>query len=199
MRVQNSGLTNKEHYGMLWYFLESLIKVALGFGHWNTEYNAMLCLSDRAKQWLSKIKARFPKQPLLKQVYLWNDSRIVLKSLRIIFITYIIMSETFIKIDSLQHLEISRQTYPTNWSKIRVTTFTVLTLCYFFQIISMTSKWFQQLEILSVTFVFISKPTYQSNSVHWCRNFDSQNHYRHPCNTLQRPLRPNYNFSSVYL
>ena len=23
-----------------------LIKVALGFGHWNTEYNAMLCLSD---------------------------------------------------------------------------------------------------------------------------------------------------------
>ena len=24
------------------------------------------------------------------------------------------MSETFIKIDSLQHLEISRQTYPTN-------------------------------------------------------------------------------------
>ena len=38
------------------------------------------------------------------------------------------MSGTFIKIDSLQHLEISRQTYPTNWSKICVTTFTVLTL-----------------------------------------------------------------------
>ena len=34
------------------------------------------------------------------------------------------MSETFIKIDSLQHLEISRQTYPTNRSKICVTTFT---------------------------------------------------------------------------
>ena len=33
------------------------------------------------------------------------------------------MSETFIKIDSLQHLEISRQTYPTNRSKIRATTF----------------------------------------------------------------------------
>ena len=33
------------------------------------------------------------------------------------------MSETFIKIDSLQHLEISRQTYPTNRSKICVTTF----------------------------------------------------------------------------
>ena len=32
-------------------------------------------------------------------------------SLHIIFIMYIIMSETFIKIDSLQHLEISRQTY----------------------------------------------------------------------------------------
>ena len=32
---------------------------------------------------------------------------------------YIKMSETFIKIDSLQHLEISRQTYPTYRSKIR--------------------------------------------------------------------------------
>ena len=31
------------------------------------------------------------------------------------------MSETFIKTNSLQHLEISRQTYPTNWSKIRAT------------------------------------------------------------------------------
>ena len=41
------------------------------------------------------------------------------------------MSETFIKIDSLQHLKISRQIYPTNLSKIRATTFTVLTLCYF--------------------------------------------------------------------
>ena len=41
---------------------------------------------------------------------------------------YIIVSETFINIDSLQHLEISRQTYPTNRSKIRATTFTVLTL-----------------------------------------------------------------------
>ena len=39
------------------------------------------------------------------------------------------MSETFIKIDSLQHLEISRQTYPSNRSKIRAATFTVLTLC----------------------------------------------------------------------
>ena len=39
------------------------------------------------------------------------------------------MTETFINIDSLQHLEISRQTYPTIWSKIRATTFTVLTLC----------------------------------------------------------------------
>ena len=44
------------------------------------------------------------------------------------------MSETFIKIDSLQHVEISRQTYPTNWSKICATTFTVLTLCLFLQI-----------------------------------------------------------------
>ena len=39
------------------------------------------------------------------------------------------MSVTFIKIDSLQHLEISRETYPTNQSKICVTIFTVLTLC----------------------------------------------------------------------
>ena len=31
---------------------------------------------------------------------------------------YIIMSETFIKIDSLQHFEISSPTYPTNGSKI---------------------------------------------------------------------------------
>ena len=36
------------------------------------------------------------------------------------------MSETFIEIDSLQRLEISRQTYPTNLSKICVTTLTVL-------------------------------------------------------------------------
>ena len=42
------------------------------------------------------------------------------------------MSETFIKIDSLQHLEISRQTYPIYRSKICVTTFTVLTLCLIF-------------------------------------------------------------------
>ena len=34
------------------------------------------------------------------------------------------MSETLIKIDSLQHLEISRQTYPMHLSKIRATTFT---------------------------------------------------------------------------
>ena len=39
------------------------------------------------------------------------------------------MSETFMKIDSLQDLEISRQTYPTNRSKILATAFTVLTLC----------------------------------------------------------------------
>ena len=35
------------------------------------------------------------------------------------------MPETFIKIDALQHLEISRQTYHTNPSKICVTTFTI--------------------------------------------------------------------------
>ena len=37
--------------------------------------------------------------------------RIFLKSLHIIFIMYIKMSETFIKIDPLQHLGISTQTY----------------------------------------------------------------------------------------
>ena len=52
--------------------------------------------------------------------------RCFLKSLHIIFIMYIIMSETFIKIDSLQHLQISSETYPMNpRSKIRATTFTV--------------------------------------------------------------------------
>ena len=50
------------------------------------------------------------------------------------------MSETFIKIDSLQHLEISRQTYPTNLSKICVTTFTVLTLCYIHTSMTSTFK-----------------------------------------------------------
>ena len=46
--------------------------------------------------------------------------RCFLKSLHIIFIMYIIMSETFIKIDSLQHLQLSSETYPMNpRSKIR--------------------------------------------------------------------------------
>ena len=54
-----------------------------------------------------------------------------LKCLHIIFIMYIIMSETFIKTDSLQHLEISRQTCPSNQSKICTTALTVLTLCPF--------------------------------------------------------------------
>ena len=45
------------------------------------------------------------------------------KSLHIIFIMYIIRSETFIEIDSLQHLKISIQTFPMNLSKICVTTF----------------------------------------------------------------------------
>ena len=106
------------------------------------------------------------------------------------------MSETFINIDSLQHLEISRQTYPTNRTKIRATTFT-WRYAIFSKLISMTSKYFRQLGILSVTFVFTSKPIHESNSVHCGRNFDSQNHYRHPCNTLQRRLWQNYNFSSV--
>ena len=42
---------------------------------------------------------------------------------------YIIVSETFIKIDLLQHIEIIRQTYPTKRSKIRATTFTILSFC----------------------------------------------------------------------
>ena len=48
------------------------------------------------------------------------------KSLHLFFTMYIIMSETLIKIDSLQHLEILRQPYPTNRSK--------MTLCKFFKI-----------------------------------------------------------------
>ena len=39
------------------------------------------------------------------------------------------MSGTFIKIALLQHLEISKQTFPANRSKIRTTAFTVLMLC----------------------------------------------------------------------
>ena len=54
---------------------------------------------------------------------------IFLKSPHKIFMMYIIRSETFIEIDSLQHLKISRPTYPTNLLKICVKTFTVLTLC----------------------------------------------------------------------
>ena len=38
------------------------------------------------------------------------------------------MSETFSKIDSPQNLVISRETYPTNRSKIPAKTFTVLTI-----------------------------------------------------------------------
>ena len=46
-------------------------------------------------------------------LYIYETTRTnFLKSLPIIFLLYIIMSETFIKIDLLQHLEISRQTYP---------------------------------------------------------------------------------------
>ena len=46
----------------------------------------------------------------------------------VIFMMYITMSETVIKIDLLQHLVFSRETWPTKRPKIRVTTFTVLTL-----------------------------------------------------------------------
>ena len=41
---------------------------------------------------------------------------------------YIIISETFIKIDSLQHPEISGETQPANRPEVRVTKFTVLTI-----------------------------------------------------------------------
>ena len=37
------------------------------------------------------------------------------------------MSVTFIRIDLLQHLEISRETYPTNRQKVHVTTVTIFT------------------------------------------------------------------------
>ena len=53
----------------------------------------------------------------------------ILRYLHIIFIMYIILSETFIKIDSLQHLEISRQNLSYEPVKIHATAFTVLTLC----------------------------------------------------------------------
>ena len=62
---------------LTWQYTPISIKVALGFGHWNTEYNAMLCLSDH-QTIAFEVKARFPKQPLLKQVYnfcSWRLSR----------------------------------------------------------------------------------------------------------------------------
>ena len=55
--------------------------------------------------------------------------KILFKPHYIIFKMYITMSGTFIKTDSLQHLEISRETQPTNRPKISVITFTVLALC----------------------------------------------------------------------
>ena len=33
MLMQNFGVTNKEHYGMLWYFLEWSIVVVVVIGH----------------------------------------------------------------------------------------------------------------------------------------------------------------------
>ena len=68
---------------------------------------------------------------LSKSNFIWTFSAFlyISETTHIIFIMYIIRSETFIEIDSLQRLKISRQTYATNLSKICVITFTVLTLC----------------------------------------------------------------------
>ena len=93
-------------------------------------------------------------------VYLWDDSNeFFFKSLHIIFIMYI-------EIDSLQHIKISRQTYPMNLSKICVTTFTVLTLCtwrtYGRQVSRKTSRSLSQLVILGV---YIRRITYDSATV----------------------------------
>ena len=74
-------------------------------------------------------------------LYIFETKRlegIFLKSLHVIFIMYIIMSETFINIDSLQYLEISRQTYATNLSKICVTTFTFSDVIVIFPIIHLS-------------------------------------------------------------
>ena len=62
------------------------------------------------------------------------------------------MSETFIKIDSLQHLVISRETYPTKRSKIPATTFTVLTIVQFreFAMTAELKKWKRILYRLSL-------------------------------------------------
>ena len=69
------------------------------------------------------IKCNFIKNLDFKRFFsisLKRLERIFLKSLHIIFIMYIMRAETFIEIDSLQHLKISRQIYPTNLSKICV-------------------------------------------------------------------------------
>ena len=64
------------------------------------------------------------------------------------------MSETFINIDSLQHLEILRQTYPSNPSKIRATTFSVVTFSKLMRTIhiSVTST-FQYEYVLSMFYI----------------------------------------------
>ena len=44
MLMQNLGVTNKEHYGMLWYFLEWSILVVVVIGHNQTIVLLLLLL-----------------------------------------------------------------------------------------------------------------------------------------------------------
>ena len=45
MLMQNLGVTNKEHYGMLWYFLESTIPVLRHCG--SSRHNALIIISEK--------------------------------------------------------------------------------------------------------------------------------------------------------
>ena len=45
MLMQNLGVTNKEHYGMLWYFLESSIPVLRHCG--SSWHNALIIISEK--------------------------------------------------------------------------------------------------------------------------------------------------------
>ena len=99
----------------------------------NDNFRKIICSEDRKlTRFLTTFISTTSFKVGLKALFcipLKRLEQIFLKSLHVIFIMYIIRSETFIEIDSLQDLKISRQTYPTKLSKICVTIFTVLTLC----------------------------------------------------------------------
>ena len=84
------------------------------------------------------------------------------------------------------------RTYTTNY----LTTCTLHTNRYIFPILHSKNIYFGQLEILSVTVVFIRKQKYENNSVHCCRNvrkitIHTPTHYE--------GVWPNYKLTSVFV